>query len=84
MMFAFVITAIIGYLVIFSSKRNCKTDCSITYNDFGWPILIVFGILWSLVIVSSISIDINICKNFKEFENIGLQKIRTDLNNEIR
>ena len=74
MMFVFVITAIIGYLVIFSSKRNCKTDCSILYNDFGWPILIMFGILWSLVIVSSISIDINIFKNFKEFENTGLQK----------
>ena len=74
MMFVFVITAIIGYLVIFNSKRNCNTDCSIIYSDFGWPILIMFGILWSLVIISSISIDINIFKNFKEFENTGLQK----------
>ena len=74
MMFVFVITAIIGYLVIFSSKRNCKTDCSIIYSDFGWPILIMFGILWCLVVASSIFLCVNMRKHFKEFANTGLQK----------
>ena len=73
MMFVFVITASSGYMIIFSSKHNI-TNCSIIYSDFGWPLLIMLGILWCLVIVSSISIWVNICKNFKEFGNTGLQK----------
>ena len=71
MMFLFVIIASIGYLVIFSHNQH---NCSIIYSDFGWPILIMFGILWCLVIASSISVCVNICKHFKEFENTGLQK----------
>ena len=73
MMFVFVITASSGYMIIFSSKHNI-TNCSIIYSDFGWPLLIMLGIFWCLVIVSSISIWVNICKNFKEFGNTGLQK----------